>query len=143
MSRPNMMAGLLLAGLLVTPAAGAVSLEPGQWTMKVSIEMPMLPAPQERSHSECFEKSEFSPEDFQMDEDSPCTISNVQNNADSISWDIACPQLEGEANGHMEFVSHGDSIEGKGHMTMSMAGQTMDMNMTWSGERTGDCAAAD
>jgi hypothetical protein len=36
-------------------------------------------------------------------------------------------------------TSSGDSVEGMGDMTMNMAGQTMSMTMTWTGERIGQC----
>ena len=36
-------------------------------------------------------------------------------------------------------TSSGESVEGEGKMTMTVAGQQMDMTMSWTGKRVGDC----
>jgi hypothetical protein len=41
--------------------------------------------------------------------------------------------------GQWEFTSKGDSISGKGSMNTEFSGQHMGFDMTWVGNRIGDC----
>jgi hypothetical protein len=45
----------------------------------------------------------------------------------------------GTSHGEWQATSHGDRVEGSGKITMTMQGQTMEMNMSWLGKRVGDC----
>lgn len=40
--------------------------------MNMTMEMSLLPQPQVHSSKECIEQSELHPDDFNMDENSPC-----------------------------------------------------------------------
>lgn len=130
---------LALAGPEPAPAADTVSIEPGLWDMNVRIDMPMLPQPQERNFTECIEQSELDPEDFNMDENSPCRISEITHSGQTVSWAISCPGPAGESHGQWSFTSKGDTLEGNGSMKMEMSGQSMEFRMFWTGARTGEC----
>jgi hypothetical protein len=131
--------GMLICCTSVSFAEG-VAVEPGKWEMTMTMEMSMLPAPQTRTSTECIEQDELSPEDFNMDEDSPCNISDMVIDGNTVSWAINCPgPTGGEMTGSWSFTSHGDSITGEGSMTAEMAGQSMEFKMNWGGKRVGDC----
>lgn len=131
-------AGMLL---LATSAAQAISIEPGQWDMTFTMSMPMLSEPlRSQSFQECVTESEFEPDDIDMGDDSNCQITNVEDGDDSLEWSIECDGPAGVSKGTWTFTSHGDSLEGHGNMSAPAGGQTMEMTMEWSGERTGDCA---
>ncbi len=130
---------LLVLGCLLATSTYAVSVEPGQWDMTVSVAMPMLPTPQQRSFSDCIDETEIDPEDFQMDEDNACTFTDVEESGDTISWNISCPSPGGTSEGSWSFTSNGDSLNGEGSMSMNMNGQDMEFTTTWSGVRTGAC----
>ena len=57
-----------------------------------------------------------------------------------MNWTIDCP-VEGGGTMHAEWqaTSGGDTVEGEGKMTMEVMGQKMDMTMSWTGERVGEC----
>lgn len=127
--------------LFVSAQAAAVSIEPGQWETTSTVTLPIMPQPQVHTSQQCMEEAEFDPEDFNTDPDVPCELENVREEGNTISWDLTCPDPSGEGNvtGSMEFTSHGDSVTGKGNMTMSMMGQDMTMTVAWQGKRVGDC----
>ena len=56
-----------------------------------------------------------------------------------MEWTIDCPVEGGTMHAEWSATSSGDSVEGTGDMTMNMAGQTMNMTMSWTGERIGQC----
>lgn len=127
--------------LAVSPApALAIDIEPGQWDMTYSVAMPMLPEPQETKVSECIDKSELTPADLNQSEN-PCEFTNVENDANRISWSMTCPSEMGNAEGHWSFESGGDSMSGDGEMTLESpgTGQVVTMTMTMNGRRMGDC----
>ena len=124
----------------VSAIAEGVSIDPGNWEMTSTITMTMMPQPQTTTVMECIKEPELNPEDFNMDEDNPCNISEVAIDGDTASWSINCPTEGGAVmEGKWEFTSAGDSISGSGTMSMDYAGQEMGFEMSWAGKRTGDC----
>ena len=124
----------------ITSNAGGVSIEPGQWEMTTTMTMSMMPQPQVTTVKECMKESELDPEDFNMDEDNPCKISDLLIDGNTARWSISCPTEDGPAmEGSWEFTSKGDSITGSGSMTANFAGQAMSFDMSWEGKRVGDC----
>lgn len=123
-----------------TANADGIKVEPGQWEMTTTMTMSMMPQPQVTTAVECIEEDELNPEDFDMDEDNPCSISDVSYEGNTSRWSINCP-VEGGAvmNGQWEITSKGDTLTGKGEMTTEIAGQKMGFNMNWEGKRIGDC----
>jgi hypothetical protein len=83
-----------------------------------------------------------SPTQDMSDEDLDPNCDYALNTLDgnTMSWSIDCP-VDGGGQMHAEWTatSNGDSVEGQGKMTMSMQGQTMNMDMSWVGERIGAC----
>jgi len=132
---------MFLLGLLSASVARAdgVSLEPGLWEMRFSMKMPMLSDPQERTFTDCVEETTFDPEDFQMDEDSGCSTSSPEVDGGTISWSMECSGPMGPSSGTWSFTSNGDSMQGEGKMVSDLGGQQMEISMSWSGERLGDC----
>jgi len=120
--------------------AEGVSIDPGEWEMTSTITMSMMPQPQTTTVKECIKEPELNPEDFNMDEDNPCNISEVVIDGDTASWSINCPTEGGPVmEGRWEFTSGGDTISGSGSMTADYAGQAMSIDMSWTGKRIGDC----
>ncbi len=128
---------LLFSG---TAVAKGISINPGQWEMTTTMEMSMLPEPQVRSSTKCITETELSPDDFNMNEDSPCDITDVSVNGNTARWSISCP-VEGGIMiaGQWEFTSGGDSINGSGSMSGDAGGMQIEFKMDWEGQRIGDC----
>jgi hypothetical protein len=131
----------IMGALLASSAAWAkgVSVEPGLWEMKMTMTMPMMPAPQVRSSTECVEEDELDPEQFQMEGESPCSFGDVVVDGDTVAWTLECPSDMGSMTGEWSFTSEGDSMHGEGAMDIDMGGQKMVFTMSWEGERVGDC----
>ncbi len=131
------LAAILLAG---TSNAAGVAINPGQWEMTSTMTMSMMPQPQTTTVLECIEENTLNPEDFNMDKDSPCMITDVTVEGNTTRWSINCPTEGGPVmSGKWEVTSNGDSLSGKGTMSTEFSGQKMGFNMTWEGKRVGDC----
>lgn len=136
---------VILSGLTILFFTGTVSAEgvpinPGMWEMTSTMTMSMMPTPQTTTVEECIEEDILNPEKFNMDEDSPCAITDVSLDGNTATWSINCPTEGGPAmEGQWEVTSHGDTLTGKGQMTAEFSGQKMGFDMQWEGKRVGDC----
>ncbi len=131
---------LIAALFTVTAYAKGVAINPGQWEMTSTMTMTMMPQPRTTSNSECITVNELGPDEFNMDKDNPCAITDVIIDGNNARWSINCSAADGlEMAGQWEFTSSGNSITGSGSMTADVAGQKMGFNMTWDGKRIGDC----
>ena len=69
-----------------------------------------------------------------------CTVSRYQQVGDVVSYHLACggdpPKMTGDAR--FELLPNGN-IRGSVHANSSMGGQSVLMDMTYAGERTGSC----
>lgn len=120
--------------------AEGLSIEPGQWEMTMTMSMSMMPQPQTTTVSECMTEDELSPENFNMDKDNPCDITDVTFEGNTAHWSINCPTEGGPPmNGQWEITSNGDSLTGNGSMAANFSGQEMSFTMNWNGKRVGDC----
>jgi len=130
-------ATVFLAG---SASATGVSIDPGMWEMTSTMTMTMMPEPRSHTVKECIENDELSPESFNMDEENPCNITDVNVEGNTARWSISCSTGGGPVmEGHWEFTSNGDSISGNGSMSTEFSGQQMGFEMTWVGKRVGNC----
>ena len=136
---------IILSSLIAVFFAGdsiaeGLSIEPGQWEMTMTMTMSMMPQPQTTTVSECMTEDVLSPENFNMDKDNPCDITNVAIDGNTARWSINC-QTEGgpPMEGQWEITSKGDSLTGNGSMSANFSGQEMSFTMNWDGKRVGDC----
>lgn len=133
----------LLAAMAVFASpvlAGGIPVEPGLWSVTSTMSMPMMPAPQTMTMEECFEDDVIDMEDMAMEDLDPgCSYDLGQVDGNTMEWTIDCPVEGGSMHAEWTATSGGDTVEGEGRMTMSIQGQNMEMTMSWSGERTGDC----
>lgn len=126
----------------MVPAAWAdgIPVEPGLWEMTSTMNMPMLPQPRVNTVTECMEKSEISVDDMGGEEMDPaCNFETSQVDGNTMKWSVDCPMEGGSSHGEWEAVSGGDTVTGNGVLTVSMPGQTMEMQMSWEGKRIGEC----
>ncbi len=132
--------GLATVILASTASADGVSINPGMWEMTSTMTMTMMPQPRTTTVKECIKDSEISPESFNMEEDNPCNITDMTVDGNTARWSINCPTEGGPVmEGHWEFTSNGDSINGNGTMSAEFSGQKMGFVMTWEGKRIGNC----
>jgi hypothetical protein len=130
----------VLALISISAHADGIPVEPGLWKMTSTVNMPMLPQPRVTTVTECMEKSEIT-----MDEvggegmDPNCTFDMAQVDGNTMKWSVDCPVEGGTSHGEWQATSGGDTVTGEGSLTMSFQGQTMEMTMTWEGQRIGAC----
>ena len=139
-----MIRAITIVGILLFAApavlADGIPVEPGLWEMSSTVNMPMLPQPRVTTTTECMTESEVSMDDMSGEGlDSACTFEMAQVDGNTMKWSVDCPVEGGTSHGEWEATSGGDTVTGKGLMTMSFQGQTMDMTMSWEGKRIGNC----
>lgn len=131
--------GLSISG--VAAGADGIPIEPGLWEMTSTVQMPMLPQPQVNTQTECLTNSVMSPDELQGEQMDPnCVFETAQIDEKTVQWSVDCPVEGGTARGEWQATSHGDRVEGNGTMTMNMQGQEMNMTMSWTGKRVGECS---
>ncbi|MBT8039659.1 MAG: DUF3617 domain-containing protein [Gammaproteobacteria bacterium] len=138
----NKKTAILVATLAATSPvlAEGIPVEPGLWSVTTTVNMPMLPSPQTTTLEECFTEDMIDMDDMATENMDPnCTFNQAQVDGSMMEWTIDCPVEGGTMHAKWSATSSGDSVEGTGDMTMNMAGQTMNMTMTWTGERIGKC----
>lgn len=138
----NAKTALLIAALAATSPvlADGIPVEPGLWSVTTTVNMPMLPSPQTTTLEECFTEDMIDMDDMATEDLDPnCTFFQGQVDGSTMEWTIDCPLEGGTMQAEWSATSSGDSVEGTGNMTMNMAGQTMNMTMSWTGERIGEC----
>jgi len=127
---------------LAAPSAQAdgIPVEPGMWEMSSTMNMPTLPQPRVTSTTECIRESVISMDDMGDGEMDPnCKFDMAQLDGNTMKWSFDCPVEGGTSHGEWEAISSGDSVTGKGVVTISFQGQSMEMTMSWEGKRIGDC----
>jgi len=136
----SILATMALLFISFPALAEGIPVDPGLWKMTSTVTMPMLPQPRVTTVTECMEKSEIT-----MDEvggegmDPNCTFEMSQVDGNTMKWSVDCPVEGGTSHGEWQATSGGDTVRGEGFLTMSFQGQTMDMTMTWEGQRIGAC----
>jgi hypothetical protein len=120
-------------------AAEGIPVKPGKWEMTSTMTMSMMPQPQTNTVTECIKDDHIDPDSFNMDEENPCSIGDVNVDGNTLSWSISCPNAAGQMDGQWEMTSNGDSLSGSGTMSAEFGGQKMGFDMTWDGKRVGDC----
>ena len=122
------------------PAAAdeAFLVEPGKWAFKSTTQGSMNPEHKTQTSTECITDSEITPEQFTQGMPD-CTLSDVVVAAANMSWTMICQGPGGQMQGNAEFTSTGSAVEGTMNMTMQFGGQSMQIQNTWQGTRTGPC----
>ena len=135
----------VLALFLLSPVAPALAdgipVEPGLWSVTTTMNMPMMPQPQTMTVEECFEDDVMDMDDMADENLDPgCSYELKQVDGNTMNWTIDCP-VEGGGTMHAEWqaTSGGDTVDGEGKRTMEVMGQKMDMTMSWTGKRVGEC----
>ena len=130
----------LVAMTPLAALAEGLSIEPGQWRTTMTMTMSMMPQPQVQTTEDCIVKDTLGPEDFQSEnDDSGCEFSEMTIDGDTATWSLSCPSEMGNMQGEWTVTSKGDTITGSGAMETEMQGQKIGYNMSWEGERIGDC----
>ncbi|AKS43306.1 DUF3617 domain-containing protein [Wenzhouxiangella marina] len=133
----------LSASLALSAAADAPNIEPGNWEHTSTVTfVSEFPIPEQSDTStSCITAEDVAEGQAFMDEPMEgCTITNRDVRADGMDYSMSCEQGEGMTmtmEASMQF--NGDSMEGtiRGEMQSPMG--PMQMNVTMSGRRIGDC----
>ena len=130
--------------LLVSGGWAAPDMQPGQWEITTTVEMPGMPMKMPPiTTKQCLTKENIIPQQTptgQMGENSPCAIKNVVTKGDKVIWDVVCHGKGHAMMGHGEIAYHGTTMEGEVTMTIDIPGQgKRKMTMHMKGKRIGAC----
>ncbi len=134
------------------PTAGmadSFTMNPGKWEFTTTMTMPMLPAPQVTTDTEC-----ITEEDARRDpindllSDGNCRMLKKKQSRNSMTFEMECNNEGVTSKGRGQFSSNGNSASGSMDMTMEMPDMPAMANMpagsmkiqtTWRGKRIGAC----
>jgi hypothetical protein len=129
-----------LAAFASPVLADGIPVDPGLWSVTTTMNMPMLPQPQTMTIEECFKDDVMDMDDMATEDLDPgCTYNLANVDGNTMEWTIDCPMEGGTMHAEWQATSGGNSVTGDGKMTMNMQGQTMEMTMSWTGKRIGEC----
>jgi len=142
MSMPSMMRICCLCAFALLATTASAQSDSGNM-MKMSVTMKMqvpgagdMPA-RTTTQDVCTSKSHDMRAMLQQQQD--CRVSHYQQVGDVVSYHLVCgdpPKMTGDAR--FELLPNGN-IKGSVHANSSMGGQSVLMDMTYAGERTGSC----
>ncbi len=129
--------------------AGSFTMNPGKWEFTTSMTMPMFPAPQVTTDTECITKedAERDPIDDLLS-DGNCRVINKKQTKSSMTFEMECTNEGVISRGKGQFSSKGNSASGSMDLTMeipnmpampNMPAGPMTMKTTWQGKRIGAC----
>lgn len=132
----------LIGILLITSLSIAgPNMQPGQWEITTTIEMPGMPMKMPpMTTTQCLTKDNLVPKQpSRPGVNQPCEITNSGVNGDTVSWNMRCAD-EGKTEGHGEITYHGDTFEGVIKMISGISGKgRMQMTLHMKGKRIGEC----
>jgi hypothetical protein len=135
---------LVLGGLMGTASAEPVEFETGEWTYTITMTVPDLPIdPIVESESSCMQPWETRLEPTDLAQEfaggAECTSSNVTQTANTVSFDMVCPdQALSAASIVMTHQTTGFSMDGDIKLDAGTAG-LMDAKMKVIASRVGPC----
>ena len=124
-------------------AGGNINLQEGLWEISstVKVEMPGMPDMPNMdmpatSYTQCITQKDLVPQNNQPGQE--CTVSNVQQKGDTVTWTISCKDSGGMMEGTSTIIYKGATFSGDMQMTVS-GQQEMQINTHMEGRRIGDC----
>ncbi len=140
---------------LLLPAAalaGGYSMNPGKWQFTTTVTMPMLPAPQVSTNTECVSKEEAERDPLaNLVDVGNCTITKKEMHGANLDFEMECNEKGMTSKGKGHFSAHGNTVSGSMEMSMEMPKMEgaqgipgmptgpMKITTSWKGERIGAC----
>lgn len=137
---------LAFAGLAAGPAASQVGYKADPqgkdelWDVTSKMEMPGMPfAMPAQTRRVCAEKGN---DNGMIPRNEGCTVAESKRTGNKLTYRMTCKDGNNDYTATGESTWSGNSYEGRMRMSGKMEGQTMDMTMTYTGTRAGNCTVA-
>lgn len=137
---------LILLGLAVLAApvsAEEPNMEAGLWEYVNTTVIeggPMGRQEQEQTHQQCITESDLAEADFMTENEDNCQISNREQTASSLSYEMSCQDQSGMSINMVADIRFlGERLEGTMNGSMVSPMGEMDMEVTMQGQRIGEC----
>jgi Protein of unknown function (DUF3617) len=135
--------GGVLAGGRAASAADHPNVQPGNWEITISMEMPGMPARPAMTNTHCIKPDQvkdsqsFADSMQERTRDRKCKFSDFKLESDKLSYSFTC---ESGATGTSELVFGGTTYEGTTKITVPGRGNgPMTMTQHFKAKRVGDC----
>lgn len=132
---------LLAALLIACPAYAATNMRDGMWEITTKMEMTGrsdVAMPQQTARHCLTKKDVEDPRRTTPSADSRCKMTDYKLQGNTATWKMAC-QGKGAMTGSGTVTYNGDSYSGNQTMAMKQGSEVMNMKMSYSGRRVGDC----
>jgi hypothetical protein len=124
-------------------AAETPNIRVGQWEYTVTTTLTGAPVsipPRTDTNTQCLTEEDLNKPLFVMDDMQDCEISDQQSSSSQMSYVMSCAVPEaGEMRMNVNLQFNGDEMSGTMTGTMQSPVGDMNMTMTHSGKRIGDC----
>ena len=120
-------------------AAESVPVEPGLWRTVATVNMPLMPEPQQQTKEVCMTSTELSPE--LITQQAPqCSVNSSSISGGKLDWTMNCltPEGSAEATGQLE-VKDRKKMTGWTRMNLAAGDQQLEITTQWAGEHIGPC----
>ena len=131
---------LFLSLILAIPnfAAAAIDMQPGEWEISSTMEMPGMPMKMPASsYTQCLTAEDLIPKSSQQMDNSQCKIISQEQHGGTVTWEIVCDNPQGEMKSRGEITYHGTSFSGE--VKTSGGGMPGEMLQKMDGKRLGPC----
>ena len=134
---------LLSVGLLFVShssfAAGGPDFQEGLWEISSVSEMPGMPAMPSVKQNQCMTNKDYVPQSKE-ENDSSCTVSDLNTNGNTATWKLKCKSKEGEMDGNGTITYSKDKLSGNSVINMQIPGMgKMKITNKLTGRRIGSC----
>jgi hypothetical protein len=145
---------VFVCGCLLLPATGFAAsfhMNPGKWQFVTTVSMPMLPAPQVTTNTECVtrEEAERDPLANLTNIGKDCKITEKKMSGARLDYTMECNQQGMITKGKGSFIGQGDTASGSMEMNMNMPEMpanmpgmstgSMTVKTSWQARRIGPC----
>ena len=112
---------------------------PGQYQIISTIEMPGMPAGSIPAQTivQCMTEQDPIPKTNDASQD--CTISNMKQSTNTITWEMECTQQGQKMKSHGQMTFSNDTFKGTNIMQMGPESGNMNVINNLSGTRLGEC----
>src|SRR3989304_9639053 len=93
-------------------AAGGPDFQEGLWEITSVSEMPGMPAMPSVKQNQCMTNKDYVPQSKE-ENDSSCTVSDLNTNGNTATWKLKCKSKEGEMDGNGTIPYSKDKHSGK------------------------------
>jgi hypothetical protein len=121
-------------------ASAQQGMQPGEWELTTTITSPMMPQPQTATVKHCIQKEDVADPSRWMGGKPPgsdCSLTPLERDASSATWEMACPSSGFKGRGRARFAA--GMLDSEMQMSGMQEGKKFELQTRTRGRRLGPC----